>query len=243
MNWKLIGLLIACTIITLIPLEGFALSQKNTNTARPVTESKEIIVENLSESNITLSAIESKGNFINFKLKISGKIIEFPNWINVSNKTYWPQLFYKDINKDGLEELIIVLTTGYGTGVIKQDVHVLQKNNNSNAFKEVNVENPIANLKKNIKTELTKSKAIINIANQQTVIELEKLGLTSEDLFSDIVLRNLVRFDILDNNLTAVIGAQVSPIGGYIGDFYIMYEFIDNKYQVKRINFVPIKNS
>ena len=78
-------------------------------------------------------------------------------------------------------------------------------------YREIIVDNPMAILLKNVKTKLTKSEAIINIGNERTVIELDKLGIDPENLFLDVVTGNLVRFDVLDNELTAIMGAQTSP--------------------------------
>ncbi len=38
-------------------------------------------------------------------------------WENITNKTFIPKLILSDLNKDGKEELIVILTIGYGTGV------------------------------------------------------------------------------------------------------------------------------
>ncbi|MBO0601854.1 hypothetical protein I2483_09290 [Sporosarcina sp. E16_3] len=208
-------------------------------------ETKEKVVGNLLEANVTLYAIEREGYLEKFRLEANGGIQYFPYWINVSNEAYWPQLFYKDIIQDGKKELIIVLTRGYGTGVIEQFVHVLHntETNFGEVYGEILVDNPMAILLKNVKTKLTKSEAIINIGNERTVIQLDKLGIDPKRLFSDVVTGSLVRFDVLDNELTAIMGAQTSPLGGYIGEFHITYEFKDQMYQVKRIKFIPLETS
>lgn len=200
----------------------------------------EKVVGNLQEDNVTLYASEREGNLEKFRLEANGINQYFPFWINVDNEAYWPQLFYKDINQDGEKELIIVLTRGYGTGLINQEVHVLQKTetNMGNVYKEMIVDNPLEILLKNVKTKLTKSSATINIGNNITDINLDKLGIDAKNIFSDIVTDNLVRFSVLNNELTAIIGAQVSPVGGYIGSFYITYEYKNGMYIVKKIDFI-----
>lgn len=220
------------TLLILISLEIKALANQN--------ETEDKIVGNLPEVNVTLYAIERDGYLENFKLKSNGGIQYYPSWINVSNEAYKPQLFYNDINSDGKKELIIILTTGYGTGIIEQNIYVLHKTKTDigEVYKEIIVDNPMTILLKNVKTKLTKSKAIINIGNEQTIINIDELDIDPKNLFSDIVTGNIVKFNVLNDKLTAIIGAQVSPVGGYIGSFYITYTFKDGMYQLKRIKFI-----
>ena len=156
----------------------------------------------------------------------------------------WPQLVNIDINLDGKKELIVILTRGYGTGIINQEVHVLHTTETDfgDVYQEIIVDNPTAILLKNVKMELTKSKAIITIGDVKTVINLEKLGIEPRNLFTDITTVNLLRFEVIDNKLTAIVGAQVSPVGGYIGSFRITYAFKNGMYEGTNIEFIQDAN-
>jgi hypothetical protein len=66
-----------------------------------------------------------------FILEIKGKSKIF-NWDNVNNPLYYPKLLYKDINKDGKKELIVVNTIDKYSE-LKQVAHVINIFN----FKEV----------------------------------------------------------------------------------------------------------
>ncbi|WP_317946133.1 hypothetical protein [Sporosarcina saromensis] len=48
----------------------------------------------------------------------------------------------------------------------------------------------------------------------------------------------MIRFEVIDNQLTAIIGAQISPVGGYIGSFHITYQFENGMYEGTKIEFV-----
>lgn len=206
-------------------------------------QTKEIVVGELPEAKITLFAKEREGILEKFRLEENGISQHFSFWINVSNETYWPQLINTDINQDGEKELIIILTRGYGTGVINQEIHVLHKidTNFGNVYREILVDNPITTLLKKVKMELTKSHALITIGHHKTEIEIDKLGIEPRNLFSDITTANLLRFEIIDNNLMAIIGAQVSPVGGFIGSFRITYEYKNEMYEAKKIEFVQVE--
>ncbi|WP_435171805.1 hypothetical protein [Paenibacillus glycanilyticus] len=62
----------------------------------------------------------------------------FP-WSNVTNPAYYPAIEVADLNEDGDNEIIIVLTKGYGTGVNAQELHILKEDDLS----ELTVENPL----------------------------------------------------------------------------------------------------
>jgi hypothetical protein len=67
---------------------------------------------------------ESNGMYEGFVLEIKGKRQYF-DWQNVKNPSFRPQMILKDINHDGGKELIVILTTGTGTGYHTEDIHVL----------------------------------------------------------------------------------------------------------------------
>ena len=101
------------------------------------------------------------------------------------------------------------------------------------------VDDPIAILLKNVKTELTPNKANVSIGDKKYTIDIKPLGIQSENLFGDIYFGNIIDFEIKDNQLIAKIGGQISPAGGYIGDIQITYIFKDKMYQAKSIEFKP----
>ncbi|MEK4671327.1 hypothetical protein [Niallia sp. FSL R7-0271] len=230
-------------MLILIPLETYAAEKGFYKIVTNENTKEEILVGSLPEANVKLYATERTGLLENFRLHLSSGDKYLPFWFNVSNRSYWPSLFYKDINQDGKKELIFVLTTGYGNDTVKQNVHVFHeiKTDLGNAYEETLVDNPMAIILKNVKTNLTKSEAIITLGNKKTVIKIDELGVDPKHLFPDIAIGNITEFEILDNKLTANMGASVSPAGGYLGDFHITYTFKDKMYQVEKIEFIPNK--
>lgn len=231
-------------LLILNPLGAFALeNEANKTVTNPnITESK--IVGSSPEVKAILFADEKKGLLTNFKLKIDEETSSFPRWVNVSNPTYYPKLFLNDLNDDGRKEIIIVLTTGTGSGLVEQEVHVFNNidTNIGEIYEEKLVDNPIAIINKNVKTTLTKSEAIIKIGNEVNKINIEKYGINPKHLFPDIAFGSILKFDVIDNKLNAIVGAKISPAGGYLGDVYITYTFKDNMYQAEQIKFVLNQN-
>lgn len=194
---------------------------------------------------VSLYAKKMNGVYTNFKINFQGGVLSRPYWINTTSPTWSPQIIYEDINKDGKNVLIIILTKGYGTGILEREVHVFHIQNQllNKKFVEVPVEvlvdDPIAIVLKNVKTELLPNKANISIGDKKYTIDIKSLGIKPEHLFADIYFGNIINFEIKDKQLIAKIGGQISPAGGYIGDIRITYMFKDNKYQAKSIEFEP----
>ncbi|MGE7915787.1 hypothetical protein [Lysinibacillus xylanilyticus] len=194
---------------------------------------------------VTLYAKKMNGVYTDFKIDFQGGVLKRPYWINTTSPTWSPQIIYEDINKDGENELIIILTKGTGTGILEQEVHVFQIQNqriNEELVEvpvEVLVDDPIAIVLKNVKTELLPNKAIISIGEKKYAIDIKSLKIEPEHLFSDIYFGNLINFEVKENHLIAKIGGKISPAGGSIGDIQITYMFKDKMYQAKSIEFKP----
>lgn len=227
-------------LILIIAISFFAVLTK---TKAIINEYDEIAKSD--NADVTLYAKKINGVYIDFKIDFQGGVLIRPYWINTTNPTWSPQIIYEDINKDGKNELIIILTKGTGTGILEQEVHVFQIQNQriNNELVEVPVEvlvdDPIAIVLKNVKTELLPNEANISIGEKKYAIDTNPLKNKPEHLFPDIYFGNLINFEINDNQLIAKIGGQISPAGGSIGDIQITYMFKDKMYQAKSIEFKP----
>jgi hypothetical protein len=47
------------------------------------------------------------------------------DWATVANPTYSPRLYAANLNTDANDEIIVILSKGTGTGVLEEDIHVL----------------------------------------------------------------------------------------------------------------------
>ena len=225
----------------LFPLKTYAVENKNYEIAINQNTVVQKIVGSIQGEDITLYATEKEGELTDFKLKAKGYTYSFPRWINVSNETYYPQLLFNDIDNDGVKELIIVLTTDTGSEVAIQQVHVFNIENNGEVFEEILVDNPLAIINKNVKTKLTKSQATISIGNRVTKINIEKLGIVPSHMFPNVAFGSILKFEVINNTLTAKVAATISPSGGYLGDIVITYILKDNMFQAENISFAPNK--
>ncbi|MEQ6375744.1 hypothetical protein RZN25_02725 [Bacillaceae bacterium S4-13-56] len=195
------------------------------------------IVAKSNQENITLYAKERDGLFHDFKIDFKGIVYNRPFWLSVANApSYAPQIIYEDINRDEKKELIIILTKGYGTGVLWEEVYVFDAGHNR--FREVLVDNPIAIVLKNVKTKLTTNKTEITIDGKKTIIDITPLEINPENLFDDIAFGGIISYEIKNNQLIVRVGGQISP-AGFVGEVVIVYEYLDKMYQAKSIEFQP----
>jgi hypothetical protein len=193
------------------------------------------MVSRSPKKNITLYGKKMNGLYRGFKIDFKGSIYTRPFWTSETNPTYAPQIFYTDINKDHKEELIITLTKGYGTGVLLEDAHIF--NTNENKLSEVIVDNPLAIINKNVKTNLSDEKAEILIGEQEYSVDITPFEIKSENLFDDVSFGSIIDYEVLNNNLMVRVSGQISP-AMYVGDIIITYENRDEMYQAKTIDFI-----
>ncbi|MDF2675293.1 MAG: hypothetical protein K0R09_3565 [Clostridiales bacterium] len=194
------------------------------------------VVATLKKANAVLYATESEGNLEKFIIDINGKIVGQFNWKSVDSPTYGPRLFFEDINQDGQNELVVILTTSYGTGILTTEAHVFHKINTNAIYLEKLIDNPIAIIKKNVITN--------QISNNQVEITIgQKKAI---DKINPYAKGEHLEYSIYNNRLVAYVSGQLKPAPE--GAILITYEFKDDMYQAQSIEYVKnqpdfIKNS
>ncbi|MGE7694711.1 hypothetical protein ACQKNC_11410 [Lysinibacillus sp. NPDC094177] len=150
---KVLMLIIAISLFTVL-----------TNTKAMINEYDEIAKSD--KADVTLYTKKMNGVYTDFKIYFQGGVLTRPYWMNTTSPTWSPQIIYEDINKDGKNELIIILTKGTGIGILEREVHVFHIQNKRIGKElvevpvEVLVDDPIAIVLKNVKTELLPNKEI-----------------------------------------------------------------------------------
>ena len=189
------------------------------------------VVATLKKAKATLYATKREGNLEKFRLEIDGGTRWFPYWRNSDAPAFGPRLFSEDINQDGKEELVVILTSGHGTGIMITEAHVLQKTNTSigEVYEEKLIDNPVAIINKNVKTK--------KISNNQIEITIGKNK--TKDTFYDYLKHEKIDFSVYKGNLVAYLSGHLSPPTE--GGILITYQFKDNMYQSKKIEY--LKNS
>lgn len=195
------------------------------------TEGYEVVTK-IPEENIALYSKKMNGLFRDFKIDFKGETYFRPDWINVTNPTYAAKLFYQDINEDGKKELIIILTKGYGSGALYEEVYVYRY---TNGLIDVIVDNPLAIINKNVKTKLTTEKAEITLEDKVSIVDTKSIE--PSHLFEDIGFGSVIDYEVINKNLMVRVSGQITP-AMFIGDIVITYEYRDKMYQAKAIEFI-----
>lgn len=188
-------------------------------------------VASIPDEGVALTAADIDWTYKDFYLEVNGSKRYF-DWKNVVNPSHAPKLLMMDINNDGQKELIIILTTGYGTGVYISEAHVIDPE----TLIEVYVDNPNIVVLKNVKTNITENEIEISTGDKKTVINKDKLNVEPGYKISAIGFGGICSFDVVENKLIVTMHGQISP-ACFIGTLTITYEFKDNMYQAANIEF------
>ncbi len=192
------------------------------------------VIAKSDKENITIYAKRLEGLYYDFKIDFKGTRFSRPFWMNVTNPSYAPQVFYEYINKDEKRELIIILTKGYGTGALIEEVYVYK---NTNGLIDLLIDNPLAIIHKNVKTKLTTEKGEVRINDKVYKVDITPITIKPK-LGDEISFGSIIDYELRDNELIAIIPGQITP-AAYIGEIVIVYEYQDKMFQAKSIEFQP----
>ncbi len=235
--------LVTVALITILIVVIWVMSEKSDSYSEPQDEydekNKTIHISNIGEpqsevvamlkkANATLYATKREGNLEKFRLKTDRGIRWFPYWRSSAFPSFGPRLFYEDINQDGKEELVVILTNDHGTGIMITEAHVLQKTktNIGEVYEEKLIDNPEAIINKNVKTKKVSEDGVeITIGKKQTI-----------ELINKYFGNEIIDFSVYKNELAVYMSGQLSPLPE--GGILITYQFKDNMYQYKKIEYV-----
>ncbi|MEN6324613.1 MAG: copper amine oxidase N-terminal domain-containing protein [Syntrophomonas sp.] len=176
---------------------------------------------------------EENGQYDGLILEV-GRERKYFDWKNSNSISWPPQLYSADIDRDGKEEIIVILVHGTGTGVHEEEVHVI----NSSDFSEIAVENPLDIVKKNVETSITHKgqdvTAKIGIGERTALIKMKEAD--SGCWCDNVYFGNVNHFYVCDNELKADIAAQVSA-AAFVGEVKIYYTFDGERFTAEDVEF------
>ena len=194
-----------------------------------------------NEEIYALDSDEGKSVYEDILLNVKGKKKRF-NWIVDSGLSFRPELILTDINNDGKKELVIIITTGHGTGINTQEVHIFKEE----TLEEIKVQNPFDIISKNVKTKVYKDensvKVYININGKESVISSKKLNELYNDQnnkknFGDtLFFRDFLIYEVYNEKLKAIVGGDIF-FWNYLVNIKIDYKFESNMLVVDKIYF------
>ncbi|WP_438350931.1 hypothetical protein ACP8HI_09945 [Paenibacillus sp. FA6] len=131
------------------------------------------------------------------------------SWITDSNPTYYPTIKTADINGDGTKEIVIITTPSTGSDINIQELHVLR----SKDLMELQIDDPLTYINKNIKSSISKSHGTVKILIQTNSQKLDKV-FKEEDAglwFDEVSFNNHIKYELVENKITATLLGTASP--------------------------------
>ncbi|WP_025027099.1 hypothetical protein [Caldalkalibacillus mannanilyticus] len=201
-------LLLACLFLFIIV--GCGQNPALSEDKKTVGENEHIVtLAELDHVRLLSDAPTDDGMFLGITVMVNDKSRLFPNWKNVQNETYYPNITLADINQDGQNEVIILLITGYGIGVYEEEIHVL----NMESLEELEIEIPLAYIEKHATSTITKVNGKVYVRAEIDGQALEKVydesdaGVWNEE----VGFGAIVRYEVSDNQVIAKIPGSISP--------------------------------
>ncbi len=132
-------------------------------------------------------------------------------WRNVTNPTYVPIKYIADVNNDNKDEIIIILTTGYGTGVHVQDIHILNLEN----LTEIFIEDPIEAINSTVTSSIIADGNKVNVEVKWDNQTIEKTYDKSYAglWFEKVAFGSHVEYEVENNRIVAKVSCAISPAG------------------------------
>ncbi len=121
--------------------------------------------------------------------------LEFGYFGYVTPRGILPQIFYDDYDNDGVDELLIDIYAASGTGVSIEEIHIVEVNNNSEAYSYRN-EEYVSEVLERFSFEINSDKqfATINVDGKEHIINVfEKT--------SDVVFGAIAYFEVDGNDI------------------------------------------
>lgn len=173
-------------------------------------------------------------SFISLTVQINGESKTY-DWTNVDNPSFYPEISLITIDDVAEDEVVIILTTGTGTGVRDSKVHILTSD-----FTEIPVADPREAAMSKITVDLKKEKEVrkytVSIDGKESAAFDFKES-DSSDWFDRPTVKNILRYSITNDVLTAEMPLQIS-VGNYLGSVIVKYELVDGKFEPAKIEVI-----
>lgn len=150
---------------------------------------------------------------------------------NVTNPSYAPWIEFEDVTGDGEPEVVVILTTGYGTGVYQSNALVYNAHGD-----QILVEDALTTLMKRFKGTYTDKALDISLDDKHYTLPQDLMFSGGESHGFKPGIGSVMQFAVKDGKLTATTGVQVSP-AEFVGDIKLTYIYKDGLLQAGDASF------
>lgn len=173
----------------------------------------------------------SNGIYDKVQLQIAGQTKDF-EWSSLADDNYLPQIFYVDVNKDEVNECVVILTDDLGNNYISEKCHIIDKD----TLDEINLSDVKKYLDENIRYE-KKDDAYDVCLNDEILfsVECDKLldAETNEekDIKDVINYKDEITYHISSDEIYTNVVFRAFDEKVY--DINLSYEFLEDEMKIK----------
>lgn len=173
----------------------------------------------------------SNGIYDKVQLQIAGQTKDF-EWSSLADDNYLPQIFYVDVNKDEVNECVVILTDDLGNNYISEKCHIINKD----TLDEINIYDVKKYLDENIRYE-KKDDAYDICLNDEILfsVECDKLldAETNEekDIKDVINYKDEITYHISSDEIYTNVIFRAFDEKVY--DINLSYEFLEDEMKIK----------
>lgn len=206
------------------------------------------LISSWLEENIYLYAMDWKraeekvGVYKEIVLSVKGHERYFSCWQVTTNPVWKPTFDLSDINNDGKKELIVISTSGYGTGAFEQNVHVFRFDKKGSLY-DIYVTDPFEGRYQYVKGTLTNKDGIvtvtINIKGKDYIMKAKESGFGF--VGEHVGFGSIIRYAVIDNKLTVKMGVSIGYTAG-CGYIVMDYVFENKRLTINNVNFKKLQD-
>lgn len=194
-------------------------------------ETPEEIIAESDDHTIHMTGIQTnEGTYDHLKLETPAFSRSLPGY-NVTNPTYAPQIICEDVNGDGNKESVVILTTGYGTGVYRSDVVVYNSEGD-----RIPVEDANTAFLKQFDGSFNGQGLTLNVQGQSYQVPYALILTDRTRLNGRPQIGSIMQYAVSGGVLTATTAVQISP-AEFVGDLTVTFTFKNGQLQAGSATF------
>lgn len=176
------------------------------------------------------------GTYRGFILQIDDEK-KYYGWESVTTPSFAPKLELADLNNDGIEEIVVYICKGHGTGIYDEEVHVIKQLANYNeVFDETLIENPVIILYKNAEAKEFPEYFEVIVGNKKFRVNKKGILTPPYEKVSVGFGEGNTDYEVKNNTLYARVRVGADMIN--IGELIVKYKYQNKILQMESIDFV-----
>lgn len=218
-----------------VPLERVCMATVADMTVLSVIENYNYVInEPLQIDDIQLEFMEdslSGGQYTQFMLTAQNNEVYFDGICSSGRTDTRDILHLADLTGDGMPEVIVIFTTGSGTGVNQQEVHIFD----GVTLKEHNIRSIEDIIQNEVSVSADDENFYVKTAETEVTIEKSSLESTGKWLFITPNMSMIYTYEVFANNLYGIVPIQVG-ITEFSGNIEVAYEFDSDGFNPRKIS-------